>query len=121
MADPYQLIFYLLALGFQLHLIGKRLPPATTADAEMLAERLQTVFRRLYNALDKAFHVVFLFLVNLDVDDVSGNGEIDENHHTVHVCKGFSFGRDGFDGDIFQQEIYSFLGHFSLSRMLCKT
>ena len=77
----------------------------------MLAEGLQAVFRGLHNALDEAFHVIFLLFIHLNIHNVSGHGEIYENHHAVHMCERFAFGRHRFDGDVFQQEIDSFLGH----------
>ena len=40
MAYAHQLVFHLLAFGFQLHSIGQRLPSTTATDAKMLAERL---------------------------------------------------------------------------------
>ena len=111
MADSHQLVFHLLPLGFQLHLIGKRLPSATATDAKMLAERLQTMLGGLYNALDKAFHVILFLLVHLDVHHVSGNGEIYKNYHPVHVGERFAFCGYRFDGDTFENEVYPSSAH----------
>ena len=43
MTDPDQLVVDLLPFGFQLHFIRKGLPTAASADAEMLAERVEPV------------------------------------------------------------------------------
>ena len=43
MADAHQLVVDLLLLRLQLHFVWKRLPFASSAYAEMFAERLQTV------------------------------------------------------------------------------
>ena len=108
MADPHQLVLHLLPLGFQLHGVGEGLPPAAAAYAKVLTEGFQPVGRRLYNALDKAFHIVLFLLVYLDVHHIAGNGEIYKNHHSVHVGEGFPLGGDGFDGHILQKQVYSF-------------
>ena len=118
MADTHQLVFHLLTLGFQLHGIGQRLPPAPATDAKMLAERLQPMLRGLHNAFDEAFHVIFLLFVNLDIHNVSGHGKVDKNHHAVHMRERFAFRGHRLDGHVFQQQIDSFLGHNFL--MCCK-
>ena len=111
MADSYQLVFYLLTLGLQLHLVRQRLPAAASANAKMLAERLQTVLGGLYNALDKAFHVVLFLFVYLNVHHVSGNGKVHENHHAVHMRESFALSRHGFNGHILQHQVYAFSAH----------
>ena len=116
MANADQLVFHLLTLGFQLHFIRKRLPSAPAANAEMLAERLQTVLGGLYNALDKAFHVILFLLVYLNVHHISGHGKIYKHHHAVHVRERFAFCGHRFDGHILQHQVYPFSAH-SLNKM----
>ena len=43
MSQADQLVFDLLTFGFQLEMIGKRLPFAPSAYSEMLAERLEAI------------------------------------------------------------------------------
>ena len=105
MANPHQLVFYLLAFGLQLHFVGQRLPAAASTDAEMLAEGLQAVGGGLHNAFDEAFHIVFLFLVYLDVHDVSGNGEVYEHNHAVYVRERFALGCNGFNLNVLKEEV----------------
>ena len=102
MADPHQLVLHLLPLGFQLHGVGEGLPAASAAHAEVFAEGLQAMGGRLHDAFDKAFHIVLFIFVYMDVHYVAGDGEIHEDHHSVHVREGFPFGRDGLDGHVFQ-------------------
>ena len=118
MADPDQLVVHLLPLGLELDPVGERLPAASSTGAEMLAECLYAVRRRLDDPRDEALHVVFLLLENPDVHDVARNGEIDENDHPVHACECFSFGRHRFDGDVLQQQIHFFPAHRTPSSFL---
>ena len=111
MADPDQLVIHLLPLRFELHFVGQGLPAAAAAHAEMLAERLEPVRGRLHHPGDEALHVVLLFLVDLNVHDVAGHGEIDKHHHPVHMGEGFALGRDGFDGDVLQFQVDSLSAH----------
>ena len=119
-ADTHQLVQDLLAFGLKLHFVRQRLPSAATANAEMLAERFKPVFGRFYNPFDKTFHIIFLFPVHLDIDNVSGHGKIYEYDHTVHVCERFSLGSDRFNRDILQKEIYFLLGHDCQFSLPCK-
>ena len=112
-ADSDQLVVHLLPFGYQLHLVRQRLPPAAAADAEMLAERLDAVRGRLDHPGDEALHIVFLLPEHLDVHDVAGNGEIDEDDHPVHMRQRLAFGSDGLDGDVLQFQVDFFLAHYS--------
>ena len=114
-ADADQLVVHLLPFGFELHLVGQGLPPAAAADAEMLAERLEPVRRRLDHSGDESLHIVFLLPEHLDVHDVAGDGEIDEDDHSVHVGQSLTFGGDGFDGDVLQFQVDFFPAHFNFS------
>ena len=73
---------------------------AASAYAEMLAEWLQTVLRRLHHAEYEAFHVIFLLLCDLYVDYVARNGELYEQHSAVDLRKRLAFGSDSFDHDV---------------------
>ena len=110
-ADAHELVAHLLTLGLQLHFVRQRLPAASAAHAEMPAERLEPVGGRLDHPGDEALHVVFLFLEDLDVHDVAGNGKIDKDHHSVHVREGLAFRGNGLDGHILQFQIDSFPAH----------
>ena len=73
MPQADQLVPDLLLLGLELHSVGERLPFAAAAQAEMLAERLQTVFGGLFHLDDEALHVVGFLLGDAYVDDVTGD------------------------------------------------
>ena len=77
----------------------------------MLAERFQSSGRRRYQTLDETFHVIFLFLEDLDINHVAGNGEFHKDDRTVHTGQSFAFGGYGFDRHIFQDQVGFFLRH----------
>ena len=100
MADAHQLIVDLLLLCLELHFIWERLPFAASTDTEMSAERLQTMFRRLYHAEDETFHIIFLLLCDFDVNNVAWYGELYEQYSSVNSCESLAFGSDCFDHDV---------------------
>ena len=100
MADADELVIYLLLLCLKLHFVWKRLPLASSADAEMLAERLKTVLGRLYHTEDETFHIVFLLLCNLYVNDVSRNGKLYEQYGSVYSCQSLALCGHGLDHNI---------------------
>ena len=115
MPDADQLVIHLLPLGFELHFVRQGLPAAAAADAKMLAERLDAVRGRLDHPGDESLHIVFLLPEHLDVHDVAGNGEIDEDDHPVHMGQRLAFGGDGLDGDVLQFQVDFFPAHVSFS------
>ena len=100
MTYAHQLVINLLLFCLQLHFVWQRLPLAASAYAEMLAERLQTVLRRLYHSEDEALHIVFLLLCDLYVHNVSWNGELHEEHSAVDLRECLAFGSYRFDHDV---------------------
>ena len=105
MSDADQLVVYLLLLRLKLHAVGKRLPFASSACAEMAAERLEPVGRRLHHAHDEAFHVIFFLFGHFHVHNVSGNGELDEKNRAVYPCKGLAFGCNGLYSHILEYDV----------------
>ena len=105
-ADADELVIDLPAFRLELGGIRQGLPAAAAADAEMAAERLQAVLGRLFQAHDAAFHIILFLLADLDVDKVAGNSKLREDDGSVRrVAQGFAFGGDGFDPDVFQQQV----------------
>ena len=115
MAYAYKLVIYLLLLGLKLHLIRKRLPFASSAYSEMLAERLQTMFGRLYHTENESFHIVLLLFSDLYVDYISRHCKLYEQHSTVNPCKCLAFRCHRFDGDILQYDILLFPSHMYIN------
>ena len=105
MAYAHKLVIDLLLLGFELQLVGERLPFASSAYAEMLAERFEAVRGRLHNLCDEAFHIVFLFLEYFYVDYVAGHGELYEEYCAIYVGQGFSFCCNCFNDNVFESYI----------------
>ena len=102
MADAHELVVDLLLLGLKLHLVWKRLPFASAAHTEVLAERLQTMLGRFYHTKNETFHIVLLLFGHLDVNYVSRYRELNEQYRTVDPCQCLSFCRHGFNGDVLQ-------------------
>ena len=94
MSYPYKLVVYLLLFGLKLHTVWKRLPLASSAYTEMTAERLQTVSGWLHNSQYVAFHIILALLCDLDIDYVSGYGELQEKHCPIHVGYRLAFSCD---------------------------
>ena len=115
----YELVFDLLLFCRKLHFVGEGLPFAPSADSEVLAEGFQPVRGGLYHPEDEAFHIVFLFLADLDVNYVSGNCELYENHCALYVSQGFAFGCNCFYLNVFKYEFLCFLSH-DIPDWLCK-
>ena len=112
MSYAHQLVINLLLLRLKLHGIGERLPFASSAYAEMAAERLYTLSGRLDHPQYETFHIVFLLFRHLHVDNVSRNGERHEKYGAVYPGKGFSFGGYRLYQNIFQNDILFFSSHF---------
>ena len=102
MSDTYQLVVNLLLLGLKLHLVWKRLPFASSADAEMFAEWLQTMFGRLYHTQDETFHIVLLLFCDLYVNNITWYSELDEKYRAIYSCQCLAFCCDRFYHNIFQ-------------------
>ena len=113
MADAHQLVIDLLLLRLQLHFVWKRLPFTSSTYAEMFAERLQTVLRRLYHTEDETFHIVLLLFCHLHIYDVSRHSELYEKYCSVYPCQCLSFCCHRLDGDILQNDILLFPCHIS--------
>jgi hypothetical protein len=92
-------------------MIGKRLPFATPAGAEMTAKRLQTIFRRGYHFAYESFIVVVIFPGKPDVHDVARNGERYEYDSSVPMSQSFAFSGASFDSDVLQQDVDFFPRH----------
>jgi hypothetical protein len=60
-------------------------------------------------------YIVFFLPENLDIHDVTGHGEIDEDDHPIHMGQRLAFGGDGLDGDVLQFQVDFFSAHSSLS------
>ena len=112
--EPDELVPDLLLLGLELHFVGERLPFAAAAEPEMLAERLEAVLGGFLEADDEALHVVGLFLGDAYVYDIARDSRTDENHCTLVMGEGVAFCRDGFYGDVLQDEVKLFSSHKSL-------
>ncbi len=97
-----ELVFHLFLLRLDLLLVGKILPFAAAADAQMLAHRLLTNVA----FLDEANHfrlAVFMFLLYyLQVYHVAWYTERDEDNLVVYVRDALALSSYGFYGDIFQ-------------------
>ena len=104
--DPDELVLYLLPFGFELHRVGENLPFAASAYPEVRAVGCLTVRGRGDQAGDPAFHVVFLFAENVDVDDVARYGQRNEDDDPVHMGEGVAFRRYRLDRHILQQYVY---------------
>ena len=112
MADTHELVVYLASLGFQLERIGEWLPFASPANAEVLAERLQPVCRRLFYLRYNTFKIVLLFLDYPDVHDISRHCERHEHHLSVRTVRNrLAFSSDHFNCNILQEEVDSFPCH----------
>ena len=101
MSYAHELVVYLLLLCLKLHLVWKRLPFASAAYAEVLAERFQTMLRRLYHTEDESFHIVFLLLCDLYVNNVSRYCKLHEKHSTIDSCQSLAFCCNRLDHNIF--------------------
>ena len=102
LSDACELVFHLLLFGLYLLLVGKVLPFAAAADAEMLAHRLLSNFA----FLDEANHfglAVFMFLFYyLQVYYVARHTEGYEDNLVVYVRDALALSCYGFYGDIFE-------------------
>ena len=85
MTDADQLVVYLLLFRLELHFVGERLPFAAAAYSEMFAERLKPMLGRFYHRLDKALHIVFLFLRNFYIHNVSRDCKFHEYYSAVDM------------------------------------
>ena len=112
-AEADQLVFDLPAFRLQLHLVGNRLPAASAADTEVLAEGLQPPGRRLDHFFDETFHVVALLALDTDVHAVAGYSERHEHDHPVVMCDGFAFGSTVFNDHVLEEQVDFLSGHFS--------
>jgi hypothetical protein len=101
--DYAQRVLHLLLLGFQLFGIGEMLPAASSAYAEMAAERLGAEGGGLHEPLDVAFRVGVFLAVYLDVGNVSGCAVGYEHHHLAVSGDGVSFRSHGCYLEPFQQ------------------
>ena len=98
MAYPDELVVNLSAFRLELHPVRQWLPSAAAAGPEMRAERLQAFGRRFDDFRNETLQVIFLFLCDPDVYDISRNCERDKDDHSViGMGHGVSFGSYGFD------------------------
>jgi len=100
MSYSFKLVIYLPLLGGKLDIVGERLPLATSTDSEMLAERLQTLLRRLNYADYTPFGKIAFFSGYTYVNDVTGDCKLNKNDsgrtirvisREMGVCNGLSF------------------------------
>ena len=112
MTDADQLVVYLLLFRLELHFVWERLPFAAAAYSEMFAERLKPMLGRFYHRLDKALHIVFLFLRNFHIHNVSRDCKFHEYYSAVDMGERTAFCRHGLDCDIFQYDFLFFLCHY---------
>ena len=109
MPDPDQLVINLTLLRRKLQIIGERLPFASSADAEMLAERLQTAVGLFIYLYDAPFEKGFLLARDANIDDIAGNRELHEDHHPVRSMRdGLALGGNGLNGQVLKYDIQFF-------------
>ena len=80
MADAGQLVVYLSLLCAKLDVVGKRLPFAASAGAEVAAERVLTLGRRLVATYYLALEKTAFLACQAYVDYVTGNSEFYEQY-----------------------------------------
>ena len=102
LSDACELVFHLLLFGLYLLLVGKILPFAAAADAEMLAHRLLTNFAFLDEASHFGFAVFMFLFYYLQVYYVAWYTERDEDNLVVYVRDALALSGYGFYGDIFE-------------------
>jgi hypothetical protein len=109
MADSCQLVVHLALLGGKLDFVGKGLPAATAAGAEMRTERLEALRGGLVDPNDTAFQETFLFAGDTDINDVAGDCELYEKNSARFIL-GVAFkagvrNRLAFGGKVFNQNV----------------
>ena len=113
MADAYELVIYLLLLGLKLHFVWKWLPFATSANAEVFAEWLQTMLGWLYHTEDESFHIVLFLLGHLYINNVTRYCELYEKYCSVNFCECLAFCCNRLDHNIFQNYFLLLSCHIS--------
>ena len=83
MTYALELVHNLAAFGLKLHTVGKMLPAAAPAYAEMRAKRHHSVLRGLHESLDAAFHIVLLPFQNPHVCHITRHSIIYKHHPPV--------------------------------------
>lgn len=78
-----QIVFNLLLFVEQLFLIRQSLPLATAAYSEMLTKGFNSIGRIFFEPQRKTFSPIFLVLVQLHIDNITGNGVFDEDNLTI--------------------------------------
>ena len=109
-----ELVFNLLAFCFQLHVIWERLPLATSAYSEMLAERFKSVCGCLFKLQNEPFHIVLFLFGHLDLDYISRYGELYEQCHAVYMSQGFALSCHGFNEHVVQNDFLFLFSHFQI-------
>ena len=92
LADAGQLVAHLPGFEAQLLLVGKVLPLAAAADAEMLTEGLGAQGRFLHIADDESLHEPAAFGAYLHIHHVARHGQRHEHHHVVPASHRLAFG-----------------------------
>ena len=92
LADAGQLVVHLPGFEAQLLLVGKVLPLAAAADAEMLTEGLGAQGRFLHIADDEPLHEPAAFGAYLHIHHVARHGQRHEHHHVVPASHRLAFG-----------------------------
>ena len=105
MTDAYELVIYLLLLCSELHFVWKWLPFASSADSEVLAERLKAMLGRFYHTEDESFHIVLLLFCHLYINDVTRYSELYEEYCAVDFCQCLSFRCNSLNYNVFQYNI----------------
>ena len=92
LTDAGKVIQNLLLLVFELLFIWETLPLATAANSEMRAERYGPKWRGLVELYGCRFAIMMFFLLDFQVDHISGNDKGNENYHVVHTGQSFALG-----------------------------
>ena len=114
MAQPLEVVTYLLLLGSQLVGIVQVLPTAAPAGAKVGTLGFGALVGVVLDGYHTSFGVALLFLYYLNVGDVSRHHVGDEDDHAVHASDGFAFGTDVGDGDVFENGLFLFLLHVKM-------
>ena len=105
-ADARQLVIDLALLGGELDLVRERLPAASAAHREMLAERLQTLLGGLHELDDRTLQPGLLLADQPHVHHVARHGEADENHLPFGRMRDrLALRRHALDREVLQDDI----------------
>ena len=111
MAEALEVVAHLLLFGGKLVGVVEGLPAAASTGAEMGALGGGALVGIVADGNGAPFGIVLFLFEDLDVDDVAGNYEGDEDDHAVGPGNGFAFGSDVGDGDFFKYGLLFSLLH----------